>query len=162
MQGYYIYVHTNKKNGAKYVGITTQNPKQRWANGSGYSTQKKFYNAILKYGWDNFDHQVWEVGSMEDMLYGEQYLIKYWDTIKNGYNVSSGGKNPLYPDRQKGESRRWRKDKQLLQISKDGKVIKRWSCVVEVCEELGHNYTAIQQCVKGRTKSAYGYYWKYK
>lgn len=88
---FYLYVHSNRINGKKYVGVTRQRPEKRWLNGNGYSRQKKFYNAILKYGWDNFDHQVWELGSEKDMYYGEKYLILFYDTIHNGYNVSTGG-----------------------------------------------------------------------
>lgn len=89
---FYLYVHSNRINGKKYVGITKQRPEKRWMKGRGYQGQKKFYSAILKYGWDNFDHQVWELSSEKDMLYGEMYLIKFYNTIKDGYNVSPGGK----------------------------------------------------------------------
>lgn len=31
-----VYIHTNKINGKKYVGVTCRDPKTRWANGAGY------------------------------------------------------------------------------------------------------------------------------
>jgi len=51
---YKIYIHINKVNGKMYVGITKQTPEDRWKNGTGYDTSPKFYNAIKKYGWENF------------------------------------------------------------------------------------------------------------
>lgn len=42
----------------KYIGQTIQDPKYRWGkDGNGYKGQA-FYNAILKYGWKNFDHEI--------------------------------------------------------------------------------------------------------
>lgn len=54
-----LYVHENKINGKCYVGITSKQPPQkRWGlNGIGYKGQY-FYNAINKYGWDNFEHHI--------------------------------------------------------------------------------------------------------
>ena len=45
----YLYMHICP-NGKKYVGITIQEPNQRWRDGKGYYKNKHFYNAILKYG----------------------------------------------------------------------------------------------------------------
>lgn len=42
----------------RYIGITSQKPEIRWANGKGYSYNKHFYRAIQKYGWDNFEHRI--------------------------------------------------------------------------------------------------------
>ena len=52
---YCIYAHISPSNKA-YIGITCQKPNRRWHGGSGYREQPKFYNAIKKYGWDNFKH----------------------------------------------------------------------------------------------------------
>ena len=53
-----VYVHTNKQNGKKYVGITSAKPERRWNNGLGYLQCSAMNNAIRKYGWDGFEHFV--------------------------------------------------------------------------------------------------------
>ena len=96
-----VYMHTNKINNKVYVGITNQTTIGRWRlDGSGYLgknkngsySQPKFAHAILKYGWDNFEHIVWAEGlTHDDACHIEQLLIAIWDTIKNGYNMTKGG-----------------------------------------------------------------------
>ena len=91
---YWVYVHTCKANGKKYVGVTTKRkPELRWAEGKGYYQNKHFYSAIKKYGWTNFQHEVFEVDSKEEMYYAEKYLIAYYHTTESefGYNHSVGG-----------------------------------------------------------------------
>lgn len=91
-----IYIHTNKINGKKYVGITSKEPKRRWGkNGTGYGkSQPKFRNAILKYGWENFEHEIlFKNLTREEAEKYEIEFIKKYKTITNkyGYNILSGG-----------------------------------------------------------------------
>lgn len=87
-----LYVHTNKINGKKYVGITSMTTDRRWGNGSGYKGQS-FYHAIQKYGWDNFDHEVVVTGLTEEEAdYWERLYIKELNSkVPNGYNRTDGG-----------------------------------------------------------------------
>lgn len=88
-----VYVHTNKINGKKYVGVTQKKPEKRWRNGNGYERQY-FYNAILKYGWENFEHTILKTGlTQEEANYYEKYYIKEFDSLlgHNGYNAAIGG-----------------------------------------------------------------------
>ena len=56
---YNVYKHTNLINHKSYIGITSQKCENRWGiNGKGYELQPKFYHAIQKYGWDNFQHDI--------------------------------------------------------------------------------------------------------
>lgn len=55
---YVVYIHKNILNGKVYVGQTC-NLSERWRNnGKNYFNSIKFYNAIKKYGWNNFTHEV--------------------------------------------------------------------------------------------------------
>ena len=93
---FYVYQHKNKINGKSYIGITNQNLKDRWKEGLGYSNQD-FYNAIQKYGWNNFDHIILkEKLSKEEAEKLEQYYIKYFDSYNNGYNRSLGGESGFF------------------------------------------------------------------
>ena len=97
---YTVYMHVNKTNGKTYVGLTCQEPETRWgSNGLGYknyyySTQNYFYNAIKKYGWNNFDHIIlFENKNKEE---AEQLEILYIKVLMSnnktyGYNISNGG-----------------------------------------------------------------------
>lgn len=92
MSKYCLYVHINKINGKQYVGVTKQVPRSRWNNGYGYESQDKFYRAIKKYGWDNFEHLILcENKTREEIELLEIEEIKKRDSIRNGYNISVGG-----------------------------------------------------------------------
>ena len=90
---YTVYKHTSPK-GLVYIGITMKNPQHRWNNGNGYKPNKHFFNAILKYGWDNFKHEIIATGlSKETACELEKALIAEYDSTNplKGYNRSIGG-----------------------------------------------------------------------
>ena len=93
MKTYCVYKHTNICNNKCYIGITSQSPNRRWLNGYGYSkTQPKFYNAIKKYGWDSFTHEIlFENLTFEEANQKEIELIALYNSCENGYNISTGG-----------------------------------------------------------------------
>lgn len=96
MKLYYVYCHTNKINGKKYIGITCQNPKNRWDSGHGYRNNRHFWSAIKKYGWDSFLHEI-----LFDNLLKEDAKLKEIELISNlntrnrefGYNITAGGES---------------------------------------------------------------------
>lgn len=99
-----VYMHVNKINNKKYIGITSKKPEQRWKNGLGYqSSQPVFYNAIKKYGWDNFEHIVIEdnLTEKEAKLTEIKLIAKYKTNCRKyknppyGYNMTDGGDGTL-------------------------------------------------------------------
>lgn len=92
-----IYIHRNKINGKCYVGQTVQDPKMRWMEGNGYNTQQKFYRAIIKYGWDNFEHLILsDIYSNQDELNAAEIVtIAKYDSFNDGYNSTLGGSSSL-------------------------------------------------------------------
>lgn len=90
-----VYMHRNRINDKKYIGITKQNTKYRWrSDGSGYIHSPYFAKAIEKYGWDNFEHIILHSNVDETTAKKlEQYYIKYYNTRQNqnGYNMTAGG-----------------------------------------------------------------------
>lgn len=93
---YSVYVHTTP-GGKRYVGMTRQKPVDRWLNGKGYQKQTLFYDAILKYGWDNIKHEVVRTGlTADDAGNLEALLIEKYhtDNPECGYNIEKGGLKP--------------------------------------------------------------------
>lgn len=101
VNNYYVYIHINKINNKKYIGITKQKPGTRWGhNGRNYYNSPVFYNAICKYGWENFDHKIYKEGlSKEEACNIEKELIASLKTQDRefGYNILEGGEAPSIP-----------------------------------------------------------------
>lgn len=99
---YTVYMHTNKLNSKKYIGITCQIPWQKRFNGdgSGYKNCVHFWNAIKKYGWNNFTHTILDLVKTEsEAVELEKYYISLYNTQNEdfGYNIKSGGEHQTYP-----------------------------------------------------------------
>lgn len=96
---YTVYCHINKINGKKYIGQTKLPPKTRWgSNGCKYKGCRHFWNAVQKYGWDNFEHLILaEHLTLEEANYFEELLIDKLQLTNSdyGYNLSSGGMNKI-------------------------------------------------------------------
>lgn len=102
MGDYSVYIHTNKLNGKRYVGLTKRRPPEsRWgSNGNQYRESPHLYSAIQKYGWDNFDHEIVHSGmSRDDACLLEKHYISHFKTQdrRYGYNVFEGGTAPTIP-----------------------------------------------------------------
>ena len=96
-----IYKCTNIKNGKVYIGATIRilnerkNQHIRCALLNKDNHKRYFYNAIRKYGVENF---VWEIidnsDNYEELMKKEKYWIKYYNSFgDNGYNSCEGGNN---------------------------------------------------------------------
>lgn len=108
---YCVYVHTSPS-GKRYVGQTGTKPEYRWGkDGANYLqmkngkyTQPAFANAILKYGWGNFDHEIIASNlTKEEADNFEKLLIEKLNTMnpKCGYNLREGGHNSCISEEQK-------------------------------------------------------------
>ena len=94
-KSYCVYVHT-APNGKRYVGITSQKPEVRWKGGWGYRYCPRFWNAIQKYGWENFSHEIVQDGlSRFEAEDAERKYIEEFDTTNPlcGYNMTLGGES---------------------------------------------------------------------
>jgi group I intron endonuclease len=177
MIGYFVYCHTNKINGKKYIGITSRKPEKRWNNGNGYKTNVYFYRSIKKYGWHNFQHEILYTDlSKEEASAKEIELIAEYNTCdaKYGYNQSAGGntltQNAIkkLSERMSGDKNPWyNKPKHQNNLNATRKAV--------LCVETGIVYESISQAsrmtqinlghiastCKGIRKSAGGFHWKY-
>ena len=94
---YCVYKHTTP-NGKVYVGITSANPAKRWAGGRGYKNNPHFWNAIIKYGWDNIRHEILfdNLAEAEAREIEKRLIAKHKSNeFDYGYNRSAGGE-PFY------------------------------------------------------------------
>ena len=91
---YTVYMHENKTNQKRDIGITGQNPEVRWRKGDNYKTCTAMNRAIEKYGWDGFEHIILFQGlTKEEACEKEIQLISEYDTRnpEHGYNICVGG-----------------------------------------------------------------------
>ena len=91
---YSVYMHINKANGKMYVGYTGIDPEKRWRKGHGYCNQPRFYEDILKFGWDGFCHVILVTNlTKEEAMKMEGNIIRTNKTYlpENGYNTYTNG-----------------------------------------------------------------------
>lgn len=174
-----VYVHINKSNGKRYVGITCREPEVRWGKGGyNYRSSPHFYSAIQKYGWDAFKHIIVKDNLLEQCAKTmEKVLIKLWDTTdrSKGYNISKGGDgNTGIHSKPSDKTKKKMSDshkemflngpcaKAVCQYTKDGILIKEWPSTMEIERELGLCNSNISRCCRGERKTAYGYVWSFK
>jgi hypothetical protein len=155
---YYLYCHTNKINGKKYIGISLQKPNRRWKNGQGYKGCCKFDKAIQKYGWDNFEHEILleHLTQQEASQYEQEYISKY-NTINNGYNVLQGGL-----DNSANGGVIYFNKKPINQYGLDKQLIKTWDSAMQIERELGYGHSSITACCRRENITSYNYIWRYK
>ena len=90
-----VYKHTFP-DGKVYIG-QTNNTQKRWRDGHGYKGQKKIFDAIIKYGWDNITHEILIDGLSQKLAdLAESLYIKKFDTVNNGYNANIGHGDTSY------------------------------------------------------------------
>jgi len=91
---YVIYKVTNTLNNKVYIGYTNnlRVRKSKHKRNSQYGGNR-FYNAILKYGWDNFNWEIIYCSKDKEHCLNEMepYFIKEFNSINNGYNITEGG-----------------------------------------------------------------------
>lgn len=93
----FIYVITNKINSKTYVGYDTGPVEQlrRWRLHCALKKpkhQSKLFNAMSKYGVEHFSVEVVaQATTNEELKQLEKDWIRKLDSIKNGYNIRSGG-----------------------------------------------------------------------
>lgn len=91
---YCVYIHRLKDDGRVYIGQTC-NLANRWCGkGTRYEKCPRFGNAIKKYGWDNFTHEILlDSLSKEEADVYEDYLIEQYRANQKGFgfNIRGGG-----------------------------------------------------------------------
>ena len=88
---YTVYRLENIVTKKSYIGMTSQNPKERWR--SGYKGKMK--EAIDAFPFDLCwkKHIEFQTPNKEQALELESELMKWYDSVENGYNISAYDSN---------------------------------------------------------------------
>lgn len=99
----YIYQITNKLNGKIYIGKTLRTIEERWKEhckdyNKTYNEKRPLYDAIRKYGIQNFEISLVEEVDEKEINEKEKYWIELLGSFKYGYNATKGGDGKHYAD----------------------------------------------------------------
>lgn len=88
-----IYCFHCLVNGKKYIGksISISNRSSRHKRNVKDGVVSKFYNAVRKYGWENFIFGIIEECDENILNEREIFYIETYKTLTEGYNMTSGG-----------------------------------------------------------------------
>ncbi len=89
-----LYLHLNRETKQCYIGITEQEAGKRWFSGIAYTNNRRFGNAIRKYGWDKFDSYILAFAEDRDALNRAEIEVIVQaggHKSKYTYNLSPGG-----------------------------------------------------------------------
>lgn len=136
----YIYKITNNINGKIYIGKTTRTIRERWKEHLEQTNYKKskFYNALNKYGIDNFTIE--EIEECDDSILNEKeiYWINFYNSYENGYNSTGGGDG--------------RKIFSSTQIEQIIKLYQSGYCIRDICTILNSSIETVSFYVKQKLK----------
>lgn len=181
-RNYKVYMHTNKINRKVYIGITKQKPKYRWKkDGKGYSKKDNvyFYNAIQKYGWDNFEHEIIASNLTKDEAEKfEILLIREFDSTNRnlGYNIQNGGNTTgTHSVEVREKLSKMKKGiptgligglsaiaKEVDVYSIDGEYVCSFESMNLASEKFGSDVSNICACCNGKIKTSMGMVFRYK
>ena len=181
---YTVYRLKNVVTGKNYIGMTSLEPKERWCR----EYTGKMKEAINNYPFDLCwkKHIEFQTPNREQALELESELMKWYDSVENGYNISSysGGTYKRSDETRRkmsasmsGEKAYWYGVKHtdsykkkmseshgvngVLQFSKTGEFIAEYPSIMEAERQTGCYHQNIIKCCKGKQKSTGGYIWKY-
>lgn len=145
-----IYKYTSPS-GKSYIGQTIYSKKIREGkDGKEYRECPVFYNAIQKYGIENFSYEILEECDNSLLDEKEKYYIKKYDTFNNGYNLTEGGQ----------DGRTW--SKKVYQFSQKGNLIKEYDSITQAAYENKVNISSLSQVCNGKKYTLLGYLWSYE
>lgn len=152
-----IYKITNKINGHFYIGQSIDiMARFRSHHFSAQHLKDKDHKtpihlAINKYGWDNFDKEILERCSREQLNSREQYWIETLGATKNGnYNILLGGQDRIAFD-----------EKPVELYDLDGNYVRTIQSATKVAEELGVHRGFVYQVLHQQRPTCKNYQMKY-
>lgn len=164
MENWKVYKHVCP-NGKIYFGITSQKLEDRWANGFGYSANENFFKSIVKYGWDNIQHEIICEGlNKEEACLMEMELIKKYKSYdyKYGYNQVAGVRGYHRPEIVKERISNSMIKRAVVQYDLQNNFIAEYESTREAYRQTGIRNDRISRACKGKINTAGGYKWRYK
>lgn len=159
---YYGVHYTNVSVQDGYIGLGIYNDstaKQIKKSGKNYP----FVNAVVKYGYKNFERTIIKIfpdteeGEKEAFILERIIVNETLLRSKNCYNCAIGGKGGISPDLYK----------KVYQFDLKGNFLRSYKNAREAAKNICLNNeisarSAIKNCCRKITNSAYGFYWSYK
>jgi len=175
----YIYTITNNINNKKYVGKTSHSdPNIRWSQHKQTSrlTGEKciklpIYNAIRKYGIENFKYTIIEECSEVNVNLRETHWITLLDTYSKGYNCTLGGEGTKLNPEDYGK---YRESREVDCYTLEGEYVRSFLSLSAAkywavnntengnIKRKDSSSMSLWYNIKGKTSQAYGYKWTYK
>lgn len=160
MQGV-IYKYVNKSNGKVYIGQTIhenlRKNEHKCHSKTRKNTQSAFYNAIDKYGWDNFEYSVLETVEAKTLKELKSKLnpleIKYiqeYDSYNSGYNNTLGGDHVGH------------KARSILEYDLQGNLLHKYNSYREISYENGHEPVRVYWACTHNNATYRGHLWRYE
>lgn len=167
-----IYKIQNIYSGRIYIGQSKDIRKRlrehlECCKSSNVSENKGLVNSWNKYGEDCFDFEILKECSCDLLDDEERYWISYYDSFKNGYNMTSGGQNGstivTWTDEQRKHFSDVRNPKAVLKIDLEGNVVERYWSVPQAAKMNNLDSRGIHSCCnKGISKTVGGFIWIYE